>query len=111
MSKFASTSVLLLSLAMIAAGALVPQMAVLAFLAGIANYVSIAGFVLLIVFLIARFGIRGILYFLLYIVIFYVVQYAVGFVFGLLGLGGLAFDLVGFVLACLLTSIVANKIV
>ena len=52
MSKFASSSVLLLSLAMIAAGALVPQIAILSFLAGIANYVSIAGFVLLIIFLI-----------------------------------------------------------
>ena len=99
MSKFASSSVLLLSLAMIAAGALVPQIAILSFLAGIANYVSIAGFVLLIVFLIASFGLKGLLYFLLYVVIFYIVRFGVNFVFGLLGLGGLVFDLVGLALA------------
>ena len=110
MSKFASSSVLLLSLAMIAAGALVPQIAILSFLAGIANYVSIAGFVLLIIFLIASFGLKGLLYFLLYVVIFYIVQFAVSFVFGLLGLGGLVFDLVGLALAIFGTILVANKI-
>lgn len=110
MSKFASSSVLLLSLAMIAVGALVPQIAILSFLAGIANYVSIAGFVLLIIFLIASFGLKGLLYFLLYVVIFYIVQFAVSFVFGLLGLGGLVFDLVGLALAIFGTIFVANKI-
>ena len=110
MSKFASSSVLLLSLAMIAAGALVPQIAILSFLAGIANYVSIAGFVLLIIFLIASFGLKGLIYFLLYVVIFYIVQFAVSFVFGLLGLGGLVFDLVGLALAIFGTIFVANKI-
>jgi hypothetical protein len=95
---------------MIAAGALVPQIAILSFLAGIANYVSIAGFVLLIIFLIASFGLKGLLYFLLYVVIFYIVQFAVSFVFGLLGLGGLVFDLVGLALAIFGTIFVANKI-
>ena len=74
MSKFASSSVLLLSLAMIAAGALIPQIAILSFLAGIANYVSIAGFVLLIIFLIASFGLKGLLYFLL----FYILEFFCG---------------------------------
>ena len=110
MSKFTSSSVLLLSLAMIAAGALVPQIAILAFLAGIANYISIAGFVLLIIFLIATLGLRGILHFILYLIIFYAVRYAVGFLFGLLALGGLVFDLVGLVLAIFGTIFIANKI-
>ena len=110
MSKFASSSVLLLSLAMIAAGALVPQIAILSFLAGIANYVSIAGFVLLAIFLSATFGLKGILYFRLYVIIFLAVQWVVSFAFGLLGLGGLIFDLVGLALAIIGTIFVANKI-
>ena len=110
MSKFASTSVLLLSLALIAAGALVPQIAILSFLAGFANYISIAGVVLLAIFLIASFGIKGVLYLILYLVLFIAAQWVVNFAFGLLGLGGLVFDLIGFVLAGLLTSVVANKI-
>ena len=110
MSKFASSSVLLLSLAMIAAGAIFPQIAILSFLAGIANYVSIAGFVLLAIFLIATFGLKGILYFLLYVIIFLAVQWVVSFVFGLLNLGGLVFDLIGLALAIFGTIFVANKI-
>jgi len=108
MSKFASTSVLLLSLAMIAAGTIVPQIAFLSFLSGFVDIISLAGVVLLALFLIVRFGLKGILRFILYIVIFYAANFVVGFVLGLLGLTGL--DLIGFVLACILTSIVANKI-
>ena len=110
MSKFASSSVLLLSLAMIAAGAIVPQIPLLSFLAGVANYISIAGFVVLAIFLIATCGIKGILYFLIYAIIFLVVQYVVQLVFGLLGMGGFGFDLVGLVLAIFGTIFVANKI-
>ena len=66
MSKFASSSVLLLSLAMVAAGAIIPQIAILSFLSGIARIISIAGAVLLAIFLIASFGLKGILRFILY---------------------------------------------
>ena len=110
MSKFASSSVLLLSLALIAAGKIIPQIEILAFLAGIANIISIAGIVLLAIFLIATFGLKGVLYFLLYAIIFLAVQWVVSFVFGLLGLGGLVFDLVGLALAIFGTIFVANKI-
>lgn len=111
MSKFASSSVLLLSLALIAAGKIIPQIEILGFLAGIANIISIAGIVLLAIFLIATFGLKGILYFLLYAIIFLVVQWVVSFLFGLLGLGGLLFDLIGLALAIFGTIFVANKIV
>lgn len=110
MSKFASSSVLLLSLAMLASGALIPQIAILGFLSGIANIISIAGGVLLAIFLIARFGLKGILHFILYVIIFYVVQWVISFVFGILGLGGLVFDIIGLVLAIFGTTAVANKI-
>lgn len=110
MSKFASSSVLLLSLAMIAVGALVPQIAILSFLAGIANYISIAGFVLLAIFLIATFGLKGVIYLIVYVLIFLVVQWVVNFVFGLLGLGGLVFNLIALALAIFGTIFVANKI-
>ncbi len=110
MSKFASSSVLLLSLAMLAAGAIVPQIAFLSFLNGVANIISIAGAVLLAIFLIATFGLKGLLYLFLYVIIFYVVQFAVNFVFGLFGLGGLTFDLIGLAIAILGTVWVSNKI-
>ena len=110
MSKFASSSVLLLSLAMIAAGAVVPQIAFLSFLVGIANYVSIAGVVLLAIFLIATFGLKGVFYLLVYLVIFLAVQYVLSLVFGLLNLSGLIFDLIGLGLAIFGTIFVANKI-
>ncbi|MBO7196174.1 MAG: hypothetical protein J6V80_02465 [Clostridia bacterium] len=110
MSKFASSSVLLLSLAMLAAGAIVPQIAILSFLGGIANIISIAGAVLLAIFLIASFGLKGILYLILYVFIFYVVQWIVSFVFGLLGLGGMVFNVIGLVLAIFGTIFVANRI-
>ncbi len=110
MSKFASSSVLLLSLALIAAGKIIPQIAILGFLAGFANIISIAGIVLLAIFLIASFGIKGALYLILYVLIFFVVQWVVGFVFGLLGLGGLIFDLIGLILAIAGTIVVANKL-
>ena len=111
MSKFASSSVLLLSLALIAAGKIIPQIAILGFLAGFANIISIAGIVLLAIFLIASFGIKGVLYLILYVAIFLVVQWLVSFVFGLLGLSGLVFNLIGLALAIFGTIFVANKIV
>ena len=107
MSKFASSFVLILSLAMLAAGALIPRIAILSFLAGIANYVFLAGLVLL---CIAMCGLKAFLYFLLFSVIFYIVHFAVSFVFGLLGLGGLVFDLIGLVLAAFGAYFVVNKI-
>ena len=110
MSKFASTSVLLLSLALIAAGALVPRIEFLAFLAEFANIISLAGGILLAIFLIAAFGLKGLLYLVVYLVIFIAIRWGIGFVFSLLGLGGLVFDLVGFLLAILGTSAVAGKI-
>lgn len=110
MSKFASSSVLLLSLAMVAAGAIIPQIAILSFLSGIARIISIAGAVLLAIFLIASFGLKGILRFILYAIIFLAVQWIVVFAFGLLGFGGLVFDIIGLALAIFGTVFVANKI-
>ena len=110
MSKFASSSVLLLSLIMIAAGKLIPQIAFLGFLAEFANIISIVGLVLLVIFLIASFGLKGLLYFILYVIIFIAVQWLVGFVFGLLDLGGLLYDLIAIGLAVIGTIAIANKI-
>ena len=110
MSKLASSSVLFLSLALIAVGALVPKIEFLSFLNEFANIISIAGAVLLAIFLIAFFGLKGLLYLIVYLVLFIAVDWLVGFVFGLLGLSGLVFDLVGFLLAIVGTITVANKI-
>ena len=110
MSKFASSSVLFLSLALIAVGALVPKIEFLSFLNEFAGIISIAGAVLLAIFLLAVFGLKGLFYLIVYLIIFIAVDWIVGFAFGLLGLSGLVFDLVGFLLAILGTVTVANKI-
>lgn len=109
-SKFTSASFLLLSIALIVVGALVPEVALLAFLSGVANILTIVGYVLLAIFFISLFGFAGVLKWLVCIILFAAIHWGLGFVFGLLGLGGIVFNLISFALAIIASVAVANRL-